>query len=715
MSFFEELKRRNVIRVGIAYAVGAWLLLQLTDVLIDLLDLPDTAGKYVILLLVIGFPVALFFAWAFEMTPEGIKRESDVDRSQSIVKDTGHKLDRTIIAILVVALGYFMWDKFSTTAPEVTVEVVEEIPLEKSIAVMPFVNMSADAENEYFSDGLSEELLNLLAKVDGLKVAARTSTFKFKGKEVDIAEIGEQLNVATVLEGSVRKSGNTARITAQLIKVDDGFHLWSETYDRDLDNIFQVQDEIARAIVDALKLPLLGQGETTIATSTASSFEAYDLYLLGRHHFRQRNEASFEKAIDYFTQAAAIDPDYAPAWSGLADAYLNLSDFGTMAQDEAISFAEKALARAEALAPDAVETIIARSLLLNYSGLQELAVPLLEETLVSNPNNVRVITLLARFLDDNESKRKLELAQQAYELDPLSEQTRVGLIGRTFGAGNWNEAESLVRNMLLDDPRNPGLYEVWANYLMGRGLHHQAIPKFEMVHELRPGDVFPAWRIAQNYMLIDDNDAAERWYEVAKKRGPASIWTEIIGTSLHYNRGEWETLAEIYSRNVAEGNAPPRTYLFFGGTLLHLGRVKEAEAMFRTGLDTFGAISGSSISEMQADLIAELANTLEPGEERSQLINRYGDYVRARISARPEFMSTHHYSATLASLENDRDGVMAALQRAVDAGAVYSYGLENNSILGHWNNDPMFMEILAQMRQNAERQRELLAESEAAP
>ena len=264
MSFFAELKRRNVVRVGIAYAIAAWIILQATDVIGEILDLPQWGGKLILLMLGVGFVISLFLAWAFELTPEGLKRESEVDRDSSITRVTGRKLDRAIIVVLALALAWFAWDKFSgggapSARPETAAATATEPEapsaekaVDQSIAVLPFINMSADADNEYFSDGLSEELLNLLAQVEGLKVAARTSTFKFKGSDADIAEIGEKLNVATVLEGSVRKAGDQVRITAQLIMVDDGFHLWSENYDRRLDNIFEVQDEIASAIVDAL-------------------------------------------------------------------------------------------------------------------------------------------------------------------------------------------------------------------------------------------------------------------------------------------------------------------------------------------------------------------------------------------------------------------------------------------------------------------------------
>jgi len=336
MSFFEELKRRNVIRVAIAYAVGAWLVLQLTDVLVELLGLPDTAGKYVILLLVIGFPLALFFAWAFEMTPEGIKRETDVDRSESITDITGRKLDRSIIAVLALAVVFFIYDKFSTpedvgsgsisqagqVAGKPASGVIEpdpvQTPSEPSIAVLPFLNMSSDPDQEYFSDGIAEELLNLLVRVDGLKVASRTSSFVYKGENLNIPAIAEELKVNHILEGSVRKAGNRVRITAQLIDTADDRHLWSDTFDRELNDIFAIQDEIANSIVDALKSEL-GIGLESVSVEAATgNLDAYELYLKGRGLFIARQNLDVSTAV--LRKATQLDPEFAEAWETLAAA-----------------------------------------------------------------------------------------------------------------------------------------------------------------------------------------------------------------------------------------------------------------------------------------------------------------------------------------------------------------------------------------------------------
>jgi TolB-like protein len=265
MSFFEELKRRNVFRVGVAYVVASWLLLQITDVLVSLMGLPEFAGKLVVMLVAIGFIPVMIFSWAYEVTPEGIKRESEVERSESVTRETATRLNRITIGLLIAVAALVLVDRFMPgqpgDEPESTANVSAETPRDAtgdpstavveeiaaaavttpSVAVLPFVNMSADEENEYFSDGISEELLNLLVRIEGLRVPSRTSSFAFKGQNMDIRDIAKQLEVGHVLEGSVRKAGNRVRITAQLIDVTTDTHMWSDTYDRELEDIFRSQ------------------------------------------------------------------------------------------------------------------------------------------------------------------------------------------------------------------------------------------------------------------------------------------------------------------------------------------------------------------------------------------------------------------------------------------------------------------------------------------
>ncbi|MDX1460697.1 MAG: hypothetical protein R3348_06525, partial [Xanthomonadales bacterium] len=698
------------------YAVVAWLIVQVADVMIDNIGAPDWLFQAIVLVLGLGFPLVLIFAWAFELTPEGIKRERDVDRSQSITPQTGQKLNYAIMAVMALALGYFAWDKFSRSEPEPVADAAgDEQLIDKSIAVLPFVNMSADENNEYFSDGLSEELLNMLAKVDGLKVAARTSSFKFKESEEDIAEIGQKLNVATILEGSVRKAGNQARITAQLIKVDDGFHLWSETYDRDLDNIFQVQDEIARAIVDALKLPLLGEDAAPIAANATDSFEAYDLYLLGRHHYWQVNAEGYEKAVDYFGRAVAVDPEYAPAWSGLAEAYLALSDYGDMPQQESHDLAERALDKANQIAPQAPETLVARATLLGYKGLLRESIPLLEQALTKNPNDINALIQLSSYLGPTELKRARGLAEKAYELDPLSELTRNLLIQFTATEGDFDSAVRLAREMLLDDPDNPGLYEALANVHEMAGDLHLAIPNWEMTWRLRPGDVLPGATIARMYRDLEDLETGDEWLERARERGPDTRWVAVGELVQAYHRGEFETLGDKYAAMQREGTLLPINEMFYGDTLVRLGRPDDAEQLWRKVLDRFGDASSEIESGLQANTTERLLTLLPPGLERDQRLAALSQYTRQLFEDRPWSSNAWREMADLAIIEGDSAAAMEHLEKAIELGFLARKGLEYHVLYRGLVDDPAFRAVLAKASDKARMQRELLEESQSMP
>jgi len=331
MSLFNELKRRNVVRVGLAYTVIGWVLAQIAEFAFENFGAPDWVLKTVAVLLLLGLPLALFFAWAFEMTPDGIKREEDVDRSQSITPVTGRKLDFVIIGALVVALGYFIWERQAPVEPGDTTtqsdiatvaERTSDGPNLRSIAVLPFVNMSSDAEQEWFSDGLTEEILNALARTPDLLVAARTSSFKFKGMSEDVPTIAAALGVAHVLEGSVRRGGDHLRVTAQLIRASDGFHLWSQTYDRKPEDVISLQEEVAIEIATALQTAMDPDALASMVSAGTNSVPAYNEYLKGLAYGLSTTSTAdpyeFLSARDSYERAIALDPEFALAYWQLA-------------------------------------------------------------------------------------------------------------------------------------------------------------------------------------------------------------------------------------------------------------------------------------------------------------------------------------------------------------------------------------------------------------
>jgi TolB-like protein len=426
MSLFAELKRRNVFRVGIAYLIGAWLLMQIADVVLNNISAPDWVFKSIMLLMGIGLPLALFFAWAFELTPDGVKRESEVDRSQSIRRETGLKLNRGIIIILVLALAYFVWEsRFADTGSEPfsqgtagqTTDVGGKRALtpvaNQSVAVLPFVNMSSDPEQEYFSDGITEEIINALVKIPGLSVPARTSVFGFKGQQGDVRKIGEQLSVAHVLEGSIRSQGDQVRITAQLIKVDDGFHLWSETFDRKLDNIFVVQEEIATAIATILTGEL-GLGVKTVPNQT-TNMEAYDSYLQGRALLHKRGLDNLGRAVGLFKRTTELDPEFAPGWAAMALTY-SVMDNTQELLEKTISTAKHALS----LDPKNVDALDALASALRDSWRWAEAEPYFEQAMAIDPQSSELLEDYAEFLCMvGRFDEHLAVSEQGYAIDPL--------------------------------------------------------------------------------------------------------------------------------------------------------------------------------------------------------------------------------------------------------------------------------------------------------
>jgi TolB-like protein len=436
LSLFNELKRRNVFRVGVAYIIVAWLVAQVLQLVFESFGTPEWAIKSVLVMLAIGLPFALFFAWAFEMTPEGIKREHEVDRTQSITPQTGKKLNLMITVVMALALAYFTYDKFVLSSDRDTALIeattlavseqasVEEPPVEddKSIAVLPFVNMSEDAGNEYFSDGISEEILNALAKVKELKVAGRTSSFAFKGQNQDLRQIGETLGVSHILEGSVRKAGGKVRITAQLIKVDDGFHLWSETYDRELVDVFAIQDEIATSILQELKAALL-DGEVPFVSSTRTDSEAYDLYLLAKQRMYERQELTLMSAAELLDKAIAIDPLYAPAYAqrGIVTLLLADTSYGKIPNEQAQAQSKLYLDKALSLDENLAEAWAGLGLYYNGPPARPAkGVEVLEKALSINPSLINAANwLVLNYWGVNRATESMALLDSIAERDPL--------------------------------------------------------------------------------------------------------------------------------------------------------------------------------------------------------------------------------------------------------------------------------------------------------
>jgi len=525
MSFFAELKRRNVIRVAAAYMVATWLLLQVVDVLSPIFELPVWAPKLIFVILSVGFVPVLIFAWAFELTPEGLKREKEVSRAASITHQTARKLDYVTIGLLVAAILVVAVDRWlprvgrdadgshgqaasagatsnfgdqpegedgSNTNIQDTAPQKTTAPPAKSIAVLPFVNMSEDASNEYFSDGISEEILNSLAKVKDLKVAGRTSSFAFKGKNQDLRQIGDALGVQNILEGSVRKAGNKVRITAQLIQAADGFHLWSESYDRQLDDVFAIQDDIATAILEQLKATLMVDQSESGARTARTESEVYDRYLLARQRIYERKRFSIESAVELLDEAIVKDPGYAPAFAqrGIAALLLSERNYGEIPHTEAEVQAKLYLDKALQLDPGLAEGWAGLGLYhWGRPGEIPQAVEVLEKALALNPNLIDASNWLQNaYASAGDNKHALAILEDMVDRDPLYRPgfNNAVLIYNLFG--QQEKSWALIDRIRPFLANSPQLMLAEGITWLSSGKPAKALPLLESAQEMVPSD-----------------------------------------------------------------------------------------------------------------------------------------------------------------------------------------------------------------------------------
>ena len=576
MSVFEELKRRNVLRVAAAYVVAAWLVIQVVETLFPVFGLSDAAIRVVVIILAIGLVPMVIFAWAFELTSDGLKLDKDVDRSQSITARTGKMLDRVIMVVLALALGYFAFDKFvlspgrqaaklATATQEAHQEGRTEALVgsygDHSIAVLPFVNMSDDASNEYFSDGISEELLNLLAKIPELRVTSRSSAFAFKGEKIDIPEVAKKLNVAHILEGSVRKAGNRVRITTQLIEARSDTHLWSETYDRTLDDIFAVQDDIAAVVVSQLKVTLLGEVPKIRKTDP----KAYQLFLEGQYLKRQISIDSLHRAIEAFKQAVEIDPAYVPAWAELADTYIWAWSSDEFSIEERHALADQAIEKAINTDPDYAFAYYVRGIswIFTKNKFQQ-GIEDFQYALKLDPDNAFLVAAIGKgaFLTG-----KYDLAitqyQAALAIEPIVPEFYL-FLGRAYlSSGRLDDAEASFEKLLSLSPAAYGKFYLWQTLLLKgeleaalaesdtdyrRAVTHYALGNAAVADEALADFIKNAdpYSIAMAYGYRGDVDKTFEWLDYMLENSdnyPTFILTETAFRSIHSDP-RWEPLLE---------------------------------------------------------------------------------------------------------------------------------------------------------------------------
>lgn len=713
MSLFAELKRRNVFRTTAAYLVLSWVLMQIGDLLFDALQLDDKALTVLLALLALGFIPVVVFSWIYELTPEGVKREAEVDRSQSITGHTGKRLDIAIVILLAIAVAFFGWGQLrkpAATDTSADAPIADTAASEPSIAVLPFTDLSPEGDQRYFADGISEELLNVLAQIDGLKVSARTSSFQFRGDNHDITAVGEALGVDTILEGSVRKAGDQLRITAQLIEVDGGFHLWSANYDRTLDNVFVVQEEIASSIVDALKLELQLPSEGLVDRSIDST--AYDLYLRGRNLSRDPNKEDLLRALEYYDQAVAIDPDFAAAHGAIASAWIWLEDYGGIPSLEAFNRAEPAARRALELDPTQAAALTAMGFFESRKYDNEPAArDYFERALAANPAFVEAYTLYGDALQDlGETPRALQVRRDAVERDPLSSFLKSRLASQLVALGEYEEAEQLIAEILDEDPENAYGVEELGNLHFRRGQLAEAVPLYQSLHEFRPGDPFAAANTAATYAIMLDFEKANEWIAVARGRGADNRWELNARKSVAQWQGDWD---EVF--RVGELRLNRVGFQWQGEAYLARGDWDAARISFQRGLAqqryrTGDPVNGNVLHPLIALAFAEKQLGIQSWAESLPGVRAYTEARQLEgynIGTWPG-VNVNYLLAALAAVESSAEAAATHMTAALEQGYLQHDFLEFDPLFEEFRDDERLIEIAAKMRERALEERRKL-------
>ncbi|MCZ6560577.1 MAG: tetratricopeptide repeat protein [Gammaproteobacteria bacterium] len=541
-TFFKEARRRKVFRMTALYVVAAWVAIQVAGEAFDAFVMPEAALRQVWVGALLGLPLFLIFSWYYDIGSQGIVRTPPANPDEYIDLSLG-KADYIIISVLLVfavLISVPLIDEISRAKTDrQSATSVREAP-PNSIAVLPFLNLSGEKNNEYFSDGISEELLNKLAHLSGLRVAARTSSFYFKGKDVQIPVVAAQLGVRTILEGSVRKAGNKVRVTVQLINASDGYHLWSKTFDRELGDIFAIQDEIATQVVDALKVTLLGSEANRLSHHSTENIDAYNAYLLGRQRMAQRTSTTLREAVEYFDRAIDLDPAFALAYVGLADAYNHLATWGTLSREEALANAEPAVTRALQLDGQLGEAYAALGFVLQGKHDRDGAQAAYKKAIELNPSYADSYQRYGVLLkwDFGRVEDALPLHKKALELDPLSTSLNMSVAEDYHEMGRFEEALKQCQRVIEIDPDFPRAYSLMADlYWEVFGRVDEGARWLRKAVELDPGNPSHARWLAMVYLDLGDLDAATYWVDQAIASATDQIHTKWSQLLFAYYKG----------------------------------------------------------------------------------------------------------------------------------------------------------------------------------
>lgn len=708
MKILEELKRRNVFRVAVAYVVTGWLLIQALELAADSFEAPAWVMKMIITVVALGFIPALLFSWAFELTPEGFRRERDVPRDASVSRHTGRRLNYVTVVSALGVLGLFSWQQFlppdSAPAALAIQDGVLALDADKTIAVLPFLNMSADADNEYFSDGIAEELLNGLVRVAGLQVASRTSAFSFKNKNVDIPTVAESLRVDHIVEGSVRRAGNQVRITAQLIDVRTDRHLWSETYTRELKDVFAIQSEIATEIAAALQLTLLGE----TAKRQTDNLEAYDLYLLGRHHFHQRTPVSLPKAIDLFEQVIALDPGYAPAYSGLADAYNLVFQYGEFDPQTAMSKGSVNARKAVELDPMLAEAHASLGLSLAVRNELETARGSYRRAIELNPDYSMAHMWLGTSLSTQPIKA-LAAFRAAERVDPLHPVIAENIGGTLITMGRYDEGARQLEHAIDTNPESVLLYMSLSRLEFDRGDLAAAYRAARQAVAIDPRSPLALSAMAHGEMDLGNFDAAEYWLRRLEQAVPGHRAIGEVEFGLAEARGDLDAAERTLDSRLTETQDSYQSFILQWAAALKLRRGYPDEALaMQASLDKVytgnaGYLLTLALRALARHQLNETDRAMTIAEEGLALA---GDLRAAGIDQ--PWLSDKE--AIFLEVLGRRTQALDKVQAGFDNGLRNIYGFSTFWMLdAFFGEDPRYLKIRRETNADVERQQAIIA------
>ena len=693
MRVFSELRRRNVDRMAVLYLVAAWLIMQVAEVLIGLQVLLSTIGPILFKVLAVGFPISLVISWYFEITPEGIKRERDVNRVESITQITGRRLDLLVISVLIAAVTLFALDKWWISEPP-----------EQSIAVLPFVNMSGDPAQEHFSDGISEELLHRLAQVSELHVAARTSSFHFKNKNIPIAEIALQLGVRSVLEGSVRRAGNKVRITAQLVSAGDGYHIWSKTYEREFDDIFAIQDEIASQVVNALKVTLLRDEETRLNRRPTTNLSAYNEYLLGRQKMARRTSAALQEAVRHFEEAVYLDSEYALAFVGLADAYILLGRYGALDISVVLANAAPAAERALELDDKLGEAHASLGAVRLWQGDLPAAEQSYKKALDLNPSYASAYHGYALLMRWGYARKEeaLALHRMALELDPLSTPINMAVVEDFHELGRFEEALAGCQRIIEIDPDYPRAYTIMADlYWEVFAQLDQAVLWLHKAVELDPGNPDHARWLGMVYLDLGHLEAGEFWMREAMRLAPTQYDSRWAAVHLARYTGDPEDIVTAGKELLSVSSNDWSALAVLRDADYRAGRPDSALQRYRAVRPELVDGDDPEVDATNWRWAIEVSNVLIRSERRDSAIRLLNKVLRlSRSGPRLGYSGFGIGDVEAHALLGNTKQAIDTLVAAVDEGWRFSWRLntEMNTNLASLHDDPRYLAIVARIQ-----------------